>query len=736
METINKINLFKFIKNKKFNELFEYIKNNKDIDLDVYDENYNYLIQYLVMYNEFDIIEFILKNKNHRFNIRLDILDNDGRTLLYNPIKYNYYNLLKLLIDNDKINIGMSILDVRDKNGHTAIHYTIIYDNLKALLLIYDTSTIINMDIYDLCFQHKRTNLLLFLLESEINKKSNTSTSSSIFINQKGESILQCAINYDDMKVIQYIINNTSFLKLIVNNKENEYGLTALHQVIVLDYYNIAIKLIENGSDINMGDYLGNTPLHYTIIDKRFQIAEYLTNLNNLNYNATNVSGNTALHLFLEEDINNMKLLLKLLENTDINIINNDGLTCLHYIVINNLFTNPEIKEILTNGKTQMNLFIYNKENQNVLDLVKSNRDEFINIAVDSFYNVLKNIKNINNNWEKYCATDDLPNLLKELNKKDKSKDIKYYCKEHIRKLILDKKQSIPTYKQLSFNLDSGIYMEGCYYTGSTIDILFGLLYLNTNNNCTLLLEHPLTHNKEIESYYMKMGLNYSFKMDFSNIEIVWSFMKLIYPTNFNSILLSRIKNAQFIIIPLGIEISNGMHSGSHANILIIDVYNKTIERFEPNGMNPPTGFYYNPDLLNTSLINKFSELLPDYKYLAPTDFLPNIGFQMYEIIEERKCKQIGDPNGFCALWCVWWVEQRLNNNDIKSSLLAEELIKQIKFSNRSFKKLIRNYSMNIVSLRDNYLKKYNININDWMNGEYDEDILSGLEKDVLDKII
>jgi hypothetical protein len=108
----------------------------------------------------------------------------------------------------------------------------------------------------------------------------------------------------------------------------------------------------------------------------------------------------------------------------------------------------------------------------------------------------------------------------------------------------------------------------------------------------------------------------------------------------------------------------------------------------------------------------------------------------MYEVIEENKCKKIGDPNGFCAIWCVWWAEQRLNNTTVEPSLLAKELIKQIKFSNRSFKKLIRNYSMNIVNLRDNYLKKYEINIDDWINGEYDEDTLSSLEKDVLDKII
>ena len=94
--------------------------------------------------------------------------------------------------------------------------------------------------------------------------------------------------------------------------------------------------------------------------------------------------------------------------------------------------------------------------------------------------------------------------------------------------------------------------------------------------------------------------------------------------------------------------------------------------------MNPPTGFYYNPELLNKTLSSKFKELLPDYKYISPDKYLPNIGFQMYEVIEENKCKKIGDPNGFCAMWCVWWIEQKLNNLDIESSLLAEELIKEL----------------------------------------------------------
>jgi ankyrin repeat protein len=750
-------NIFDLIKNKKFDILLEYIKKNDDIDLDIYDENYNYFIQYLVIFNAIDILKFILQNRT----IRLDILDTDGRNLLYMPIKYNYYELLKILIEYDKKNIGMSILDVKDNNNNIGLHYCIIYDNLKAFLLLYNNTNNnnYNYNLFNVCLQYKRTNILLFLLENEIKYNNNNN-----IINNIGESILQSAINYDDMKVVKFIINNTQFLKKIINNKENEYGLTALHQCIVLNYNEIVIKLIENGADINSADYLGNTPLHYSIIEKNYEITEYLLlKMENkeLFYSETNMNGNTALHLFLEEDIINSNInssegtkykmfdiLLKLIENTDINIINMDGFTSLHYITMKNLFSIPQIKKILINGKTHMNLFIINKEGLNVLDMVKTtlgHKEEFINIAVNSYYNILKTMKTYIEPWEQYCANDDLTNLLKVTKGINKHKNsmnnnsmnnTSYYCKDYIKKLILEKKRSIPTYKELNLNLDTGVYMEGCFYTGSIIDILFGLLYLNINiKNASLLLEYPLTNNKEIENYYIKMGLNYTFKMEFSNIEIVWSFMKLIYPTNFDSILLNRIKNAHSsnmtIIIPLGIEVS----SGSHANIIIIDYKNKTIERFEPNGMNPPRGFYYNPSLLNTILKTKFSNLLPDYTYIPPSEYLPNIGFQMYESMEDTKCKKIGDPNGFCAVWCIWWAEQRLKYNEVKPKILAEELIKHMKFSNKSFKKLIRNYSINIVKLRDEYLKKYNINIDDWMVGKYDEEMINNLEKNVLDKI-
>ena len=173
--------------------------------------------------------------------------------------------------------------------------------------------------------------------------------------------------------------------------------------------------------------------------------------------------------------------------------------------------------------------------------------------------------------------------------------------------------------------------------------------------------------------------------------------------------------------------------SNKNTSFIFWDIKKKTIERFEPNGSNFPAGLNYNPILLDNLLENKFKQFDENIVYYSPYKFLPSISFQKIESLETKKCK-IGDPNGFCGVWCIWWVYQRMlniTNDKLTLENLAINLINQIKLENNSFKSIIRNFSKKITEIRDSYLKKYLIDINDWILENYDDDILNKLEKDI-----
>ena len=103
-------------------------------------------------------------------------------------------------------------------------------------------------------------------------------------------------------------------------------------------------------------------------------------------------------------------------------------------------------------------------------------------------------------------------------------------------------------------------------------------------------------------------------------------------------------------------------------------------------------------------------------------------------------CKNIGDPNGFCTVWCIWYCYQKLlNTNDntiFEKNSSSEEfvkyLIKILKLQNKNFKEVIRNFSKNISQLRDQFLKKYDKDINSWISYDYTEETLISMEKEIV----
>ena len=142
-----------------------------------------------------------------------------------------------------------------------------------------------------------------------------------------------------------------------------------------------------------------------------------------------------------------------------------------------------------------------------------------------------------------------------------------------------------------------------------------------------------------------------------------------------------------------------------------------------------------NENLLDDLLRNKFTCFNNKLKYIRPKDYLPSIGFQKIEMEENETCSRIGDPNGFCAVWCVWWVDMRLKYDDIENSKLVLKLINKIREEGLSFKNLIRNYSSNITNLRDKFLKDINIDVNDWYNDNYTDEqvdqLISSIQKNL-----
>ena len=723
--------IFNLITKQNFKELYKIIKSGNITEFDFTDSNHNYFIQYIINYNQPDILQLILDIKNTLdVNIRLDILDIDGRSVLYNCIKYNYIDLFNILITFNKLQIGISIIDIKDTLGLTALHYTIIYNNFIMLEILIENHAdpyITSKDgsnVFHLCLTYKRNKMLLYFIELNFNLN---------FKSLNGETLLQLAINYENTEMATKLLKSN----INLNNRDMVFGLNALHQTIILNNLDLFKKLLNTTIDLNLSDYYGNTPLHYILIDKRLNYLPLLLAKQNIDFNSVNINGEIPLHILLDIDINslletdneNQTILTKMILESDLNIQDNQGITCLMKIIKLNLHN--KFRDLLI--IKPLNFFIEDNSTNTILIT-----NDIMSILVESYYNQIKINKNeLIIDWEKWCSVGSFEKLKDIITTDISGKTSEEICKSKIKSIITKEKRTLPKLSNMELVLDNGIFTNFCSYTGLPIDILFGLLLLKQefkDKGLNIVLDYPLTINKSLELYYKNIGINQQYKIDFSNIEIIWCYQKLFFPSYFTDELNKVLTYAKYICIPIGIEIS----TGAHANILFWDVKNKTIERFEPNGANYPIGLNYNPELLDLLLTKKFKQFDPDIQYIEPYKFLPSIGFQILENLETPTCKKIGDPNGFCAVWCIWWIYQRmLNIDNYKLNIFnfAIEFIKIIKFDNKSFKNIIRNFSKRITQLRDTYIKKYNLDINDWIVSNYSNEILNSLEKDVFNNI-
>lgn len=701
------LKIFDNLKKNKWDNVDKIITNNlKEINFNIPINNI-YLLELILINNKYKILDKIIQT-----NIFFDIYDIDNNPILFIPIKYIYIDCLKILLNHKKI--GMSIFDIKNNYGLNIILYSLIKNNYDILKLINTTNF-----LYDITDNNNNTIYHYIAKYSSLENAKLFKIDNNIINNQNnyGESCLHVAINFNNNDIIKWILNNSN---INLNIKDYKYELTAIHYAIINNKTHLFdLKKI----DLNVQDFKGRTYIHYLIMNNELSILNKISN-NKINFNLSDIKGYTPLHILLlsSKYYNNKNILQKFIEHTNLNLQDNNGNTCLYYLIYNNLW--QDYINILK--KKKLDIFIYNIENIQLINIIPSQEyDIFFDLIINSFYHILQTKQYIYQDYLNFCKTKNsvsefkklYPNLYNKIIIKNNVNNISNICYEIIKYYINKNKISIPEKKnKICIKLNKPKYLSFVPYTGSNIDILCGLYHLEYNfNNVKTSITSQFINNNNLFNYYSSIGnLNYINKngQDFYNIEIIWDKQVLIFPENFNSLFLNLSK--RFLIIPIGIEIN----LGNHSNILIYDSQLNIVERFEPNGSSSPAGYYYNSSKLDELLKLELNKYIQNYNFLSPKEYLPKIGFQMYENLENKK-KKIGDPGGYCSSWSLWYASIVLKYPDINRQKLILKLIYTIKKSQIAFKDYIRYYTNDIIKIRNEIFINSDIDINDWINNNY-----------------
>lgn len=719
------IKLFEFVQKndtKQFIDLLLSVAKDEMFDINIRNKSDKYFLSYAILANNIEIVNLLIK-----FNARLDI-ENDRNSILTIPIHYDNNEMIEVLLKGDSNSFGPSLVDYRDRTNKIPLHHAIEKKNIEAIKILLKYKS--NPNIFD----KDGSNALFFAVRSKSLEICKLILPGIYNINSKnmsGENVLHLACNLQLYEISKFLIENG--IDINVYNIDNE--MTPLHFAITTNNKKLLNLLIENGANINAQNVNGNTVLHNALSQKKYEIVDLIFKnkdlTNNTIFNLWNIEGDIPLMIFLKNNIelndsNIIEYFELLVEHSNLNIQDRYGYSPLYYII-----KNYDWKQyIYLLNKKKLDIFVKNKKGEIIIDIVqKQDYDDFINLLVDSYlYNLTSQKKIWTEEWDIICGKNFDALTENEKSKLVVSSEEKFVqkCKTSIKDKIINiiekknrecNEKTFPMVKpNVCVNIVEGNDINLCTFTGNLIDILTGIIYLlkKHKNVCSLIA-----------------GGDRLLDRDFQNFEIEWEEGKLNIGKNFIQNFNRCVAKKRFVIIPIGIQ----MDKGGHAGYLIFDSLKKEIERFETYGGGLSLhGAFYNSDLFDSNLESKFKEIDENIKYIRPRDYLPKIGFQSLDIINKNN-KKIGDPNGFCSLWAIWYVDMRLTYKEIERTKLVNILINSIKTQNISFKNMIRNYSAEMISIRDNLLMSANLNINDWTNHEYTDEQHDVLYKNTVEMI-
>lgn len=227
----------------------------------------------------------------------------------------------------------------------------------------------------------------------------------------------------------------------------------------------------------------------------------------------------------------------------------------------------------------------------------------------------------------------------------------------------------------------------------------------NISNYIKILIDE-LKFNKVvcITNYTLKYGSNYIVE---NTIQYNVTRDEILIPVDLVKEL-KKCKNKRFIYIYF--DIIWEQKPGGHANMIIVDTYNKTIERYEPHGhsliFDKKKQILKNIDIkFNDKLFNYIG--LENYTYISPVDISPKKGIQI----------KTDAYNGMCLTYSIMYLQLRIMNPDVDQNQIIKYLLKKSDIEvydiilryTKYIEDKLKEYSKKIINQNNHlYREKYN----------------------------
>lgn len=637
----------------------------------------SYAIHLAIMRGMSGVVDALLAR-----GVRLDMLDGDGRSVLYLPIKLGQQLVLRKLATADRQQAGVSVLNIRDAQGQTPLHYALQHgaDDVVSELLGLGADPA-HADLEGNTPLHAAV-LANAIIPALLDKAPLDAR------NKQGETALHMAVSANAKDMVAELLRRGAD----VNASTYVTRFTPLCYAVVGGNQALVDVLLRSGASPQVQDVKGDSPLHFAAQGRMHAIFAMLlpkTDVRPL----INATGDTVAHAVLKNALHDQVDFPHLLKHCKVNAQDADGRTVWHLLVAENVW--ETYANVLRTTKNKV--FIQDRDGAAAFDQVpEDRRGKLTALLADSYRHTLQHARRplvdaedrrCKQAFDKTCDA----HILRQVQSKRAVPEV-------------DRKQLI-TYPQPAGT-------DG-RFIGTSLDLVCGLLHLARLPGVAVGLTGSFAKNAALQRVVAQQGRTLS-SADFSNFELNWFFHQLVMPTDLSYVVSGFLAgDKQFLCMLLNIELSNG----SHSNAILVSKSARTMERFEPYGSLSPPDFYYNATRLDAELESALLALFPGYKYLAPPVFQPQVGPQVVDSLDKRR--SLLDPKGYCAVWSLWYQEMRASNPSVPPGVLCRKLVGGLRLQHKSLRVYIRQYSAGVVQYRDELLAAVGLTIDDWHHNNF-----------------